>query len=114
MRITAEQNHSFFPMQSDVFERFGAKVEFGQQAPGLFMVIAGHGDPASLIAAYDGSVVMRLTSRTSVIARLSLTNALALQKEPGIRSVGGINMDINRYKAFLASLGVKDIADPVR
>ncbi|NEX11324.1 MAG: hypothetical protein C1942_01255 [Prosthecochloris sp.] len=98
-------------MQSDVFERFGAKVEFGQHAPGLFMVIAERHDPVALISAYDGTVVMRLTSRTSVIARLSLTNALALQKEPGIRSVGGVNMDLNRYKAFLSSLGVKEIPD---
>jgi len=93
------------PVQSKVLEHFGAKVEFGQHVPGLFMVVADRHDPVPLITAYDGTVVMRLSGRTSVIARLALTNALALQKEPGIRSVGGINMDINRYKAFLGSLG---------
>jgi hypothetical protein len=36
---------------------------------------------------------------------MTLTHALSLQRERGIRMVGGIHMNLERYQALLASVG---------
>jgi hypothetical protein len=93
-------------MPSDIYSSFGAKVQYAEGLPGLFMVVAGGGDPSRLIEAYGGVVVLRLNGGNKMIARLTLPKALALQKESSIRMVGGVNLDLNRYRALLESLGV--------
>lgn len=85
---------------------FGASVRFADSHPGLFLVVAAAGDPGRLIQACAGSVVMRLGSASVVLASLTLTSALALQKDKSIRAVGGVHLDVRRYRALMASLGV--------
>lgn len=92
-------------MAADICERFGAAVNLQSTHPGLFLVVAEQGDPSRLIQDFSGDVVMRLGAANVVLASLTLTNALALQKERGIRAVGGVHLDVQRYRALLASLG---------
>jgi hypothetical protein len=92
-------------MATDIYEQFGAKVDFAEGPPGLFLVISANGDPGRLVASYDGQIALRLNNGGKVLARLTLPKALALQREPGIRLVGGVNLDINRYRKMLQFLG---------
>lgn len=94
-------------MPTDIYERFGASVHFGEDTPGLFMVISTENDPSHLIASYGGTVVLRFNGGNPAIARLTLPRALALQKEPSIRTVGGVHLDLDRYRALLESLGAR-------
>lgn len=90
---------------NDIYDRFGATVTFSEGQQGLFIVVSQEKDPSSNIHAHGGSVVFRLDKGRSVIARLTLTNALALQKEKGILMVSGVQLDVQKYNAVLASLG---------
>lgn len=47
---------------------------------------------------------MRLNG-TKLLARMGLNKALALLKEPGISKVGGVHLDVERYKKFLEAQG---------
>jgi hypothetical protein len=94
----------------DVHDRFGARMDYGEGAPGLFMVVSAEKDPSELIRAYNGSVVIRLNGGRSVIARMTLPRALALKKEGAIRMVGGVKMNLDRYRMLLSRLN--DETDP--
>ncbi|MEI6848313.1 MAG: hypothetical protein WCK32_09890 [Chlorobiaceae bacterium] len=98
-------------MNSDIYNQFGATVQYQAGPGGLFLVVSKIGDPTNLINAYGGEVVLRLNQSKSIIARLTLTDALAMQKEQSIAMVGGIHMDINHYKNLLLSLGATDASD---
>jgi len=92
-------------MKSDIYDHFGATVSFSEGQFGLFLVIARENDPTIKIHAHGGSVVFRLDKGRSIIARLTLTDALALQKEKDIRMVSGVHLDVQKYNALLTSLG---------
>ena len=89
-------------MQNEIYNRFGARVSFARGGEGLFLVVSGAGDPEPRVRVFGGQIVMRL-NKTKILARLELTKALELLKEPGIRKVGGVHLDVERYKRFLDS-----------
>ena len=89
-------------MQTELYKRFGAKVSFAQGGEGLFLIVSSAGDPEPKVRAYEGQVVMRLNG-TKLLARMGLAKALDLLKEPGISKVGGVHLDVERCKRFLAS-----------
>jgi hypothetical protein len=91
-------------MTTDICKDFGASVRFADKHPGLFLVVGQKGDPSRTIQDFAGTVVMPLGAGSVVLASLTLTNALALQKEKSIRAVGGVHLDVQRYKALMASL----------
>lgn len=91
-------------MQTELYKRFGAKVSFADTGESLFLIIASTGDPEPKVRAYKGQVVMRLNG-TKLLARMGLNKALALLKEPGISKVGGVHLDVQRYKKFLEAQG---------
>ncbi|TVP46681.1 MAG: hypothetical protein EA350_06705 [Gemmatimonadales bacterium] len=93
-----------------IYGKFGATVEFQDGPPGLFLVVSANGDPSALVVVHGGQVALRLNgSGAVVVARMTLTQALSLQRERGIRMVGGIHMNLGRYQALLASLGAVGI-----
>lgn len=93
-----------------IYGKFGATVEFQDGPPGLFLVVSSNGDPSSLVIAHGGQVALRLNgSEAVVVARMTLSRALSLQRERSIRMVGGIHMNIERYQALLDSLGAVGI-----
>jgi hypothetical protein len=92
-------------MPTDIYERFGARVHFDHGPPGLFLVVSANGDPSRLIASYGGDIALRLNNGGAQLARLTLPQALALQREPGIRLVGGVNLNVDRYRKMLQFLG---------
>lgn len=98
-------------MQSDIYASFGATVHYGEAQAALFLVVSRSGDPSDLVAAYGGELVLRLHQSKALIARLTLTDALALQKERSIAMVGGVHMDIARYNNLLQAIGATDGSD---
>jgi len=96
---------------SDIYPRFGATVHFEEGGAALFLVVSHSGDPSRMVGAYGGEVVLRMNQSKALVARLTLTDALAMQKEPSIAMVGGIHMDIERYQRLLQTLGATDGSD---
>jgi hypothetical protein len=93
-----------------MYGRFGATVEFQDGPLGLFLVVSSNGDPSALVAAHGGVVALRLNGGGGVVvARMTLTDALSLQRERGIRMVGGVHMNMERYRSLLASIGAVGI-----
>ena len=88
---------------------FGARVRLEATPVGLFLVTAsrsGTAEPAVRTA--GGTVVLRVGAgpggREGVIARLTLAQALSLEHVPGIGSVGGVQMNVERYRRTLELL----------
>jgi len=89
-----------------IYGKFGATVQFQDGPQGLFLVVSSNGDPTSRVIAHGGQIALRLNGTGAVVvARMTLTQALSLQRERGIRMAGGIHMNLERYQALLASVG---------
>lgn len=88
---------------------FGARVRLEASPEGLFLITAsspGTAEPA--VRAAGGTVLLRVGAgpggEEGAIARLTLAQALSLKGRPGIRSVGGVQMNVERYRRTLELL----------
>jgi len=96
---------------TSIYGKFGATVQFHDGPPGLFLVASSNGDPSSRVIAHGGQIALRLNGTGAVVvARMTLTQALSLQRERSICMVGGIHMNIERYQALLASVAAAGVS----
>ena len=94
-------NHDDIIIQNNAI--MGAKVCIAAPDTGMYLVIGNLSSPESLVHQYEGSIVMKLSS-LAFLATLPFHGYLALKKHAGVKKIGPVSIDMERFNRTIRML----------